>query len=114
MTLRRAPHQLTCADGLLLLADVRDSAAFLQNPSVHGRAARPAAAVRKGVRQVVFVIPFSSTLQDFVQNDPFLREPVIFMASAVSAVIPAMSSNADFPVARLTYVGPDGSVWRLD
>jgi len=59
--------------------------------------------------------PFSSTsMQDFVQNDPFLREPVIFMASRGFRRDSSYVIQRRFPGARLTYVGPDGSVWRLD
>ena len=69
----------------------------------------------KGVRQIVFITPkFDFYTQDFVQNDPFLREPVIFMLSR--------GRNRDFhevierrfPRARLTYDGPNGQVWRLE
>jgi len=69
----------------------------------------------KGVRQVVFVTPiFEYFMQDFVQNDPFLREPVIFMASRGFRRDSSYVIQRRFPGARLTYVGPDGSVWRLD
>ena len=69
----------------------------------------------KGVRQVVFITPISEYyLQDFVQNDPFLREPVIFMTSHGLRRDYSYVIQRRFPGARLTYVGPEGSVWRLD
>lgn len=68
-----------------------------------------------GVRQVVFIAPnrFHYT-QDFVQNDPFLREPVIFMMSRGRVRNYEDVIRPRFPQARLTYDGPNGQVWRLD
>jgi hypothetical protein len=69
----------------------------------------------KGVRQVVFITPvFEYYMQDFVQNDPFLREPVIFMTSHGLRRDYTYVIQRRFPGARLTYIGPEGSVWRLD
>lgn len=68
-----------------------------------------------GVRQLVFITPdFEYYLQDFVQNDPFLREPVIFMTSHGLRRDYTDVIQRRFPGARLTYVGANGSVWRLD
>lgn len=69
----------------------------------------------KGVRQVVFITPvFEYYMQDFVQNDPFLREPVIFVTSRGFRRDYSYVIQRRFPGARLTYIGPEGSVWRLD
>lgn len=69
----------------------------------------------KGVRQVVFITPiFEYYMQDFVQNDPFLRAPVIFMTSHGYRRDSSYVIQRRFPGARLTYIGPEGSVWRLD
>lgn len=68
----------------------------------------------RGVRQIVFItpnIPFYS--QDFVENDPFLRDPVIFMMSRGLAR-DREEIKRRFPHARLTYDGVNGQVWRLD
>jgi hypothetical protein len=68
----------------------------------------------KGVRQVVFIAPNSVYYtQDFLQNDPFLRDPVIFMASRG---IPRDEEliKRRFPGARKTYDAPNGQVWRLE
>ena len=68
----------------------------------------------KGVRQIVFIKPnFDFYTQDFVQNDPFLREPVIFMFSRGQIRDYREVIKPRFPAARLTYDGPDGQVWRL-
>lgn len=68
----------------------------------------------KGARQVVF-IPANPLYysQDFLQNDPFLREPVIFMASRGLAR-DAELIRRRYPGARLVYDQPNGQVWRLD
>ncbi len=69
----------------------------------------------KGVRQIVFVTPHVDFYtQDFVQNDPFLREPVIFMLSRGRIRDYREVIERRFPAARLTYDGPNGQVWRLD
>ncbi len=69
----------------------------------------------KGVRQIVFIVPnLDFYSQDFVQNDPFLREPVIFMMSRGRVRDYREVIDRRFPSARLTYDGHDGQVWRLD
>lgn len=69
----------------------------------------------KGVRQIVFVAPHPAFYtQDFVQNDPFLREPVIFMMSRRPARDYREVIERRFPGARLTYDAPNGQVWRVD
>jgi len=66
------------------------------------------------MRQIVFIAPnFDFYTQDFVQNDPFLREPVIFMMSRGRNRDYQQVIERHFPAARLTYDGPDGQVWRL-
>lgn len=68
----------------------------------------------KGVRQVVFVAPhFDFYTQDFVQNDPFLRDPVIFVMSRGQRRDYEDVIRRRFPAARLSYDGPNGQVWRL-
>jgi len=68
----------------------------------------------KGVRQVVFVtLNFPYYTQDFIQNDPFLRDPVIFMLSRGRERDEALLRER-FPGARLSHVAPYGHVWRLD
>jgi hypothetical protein len=69
----------------------------------------------KGVRQIVFIkTNFDFYTADFVQNDPFLREPVIFMLSRGRIRDYREVIKRRFPAARLTYDGPGGQVWRLD
>ena len=68
----------------------------------------------KGVRQVVFVtLNYEYYTQDFVQNDPFLRAPVIFMLSRGRAADEKLLRER-FPGARLTHEAPYGHVWRVD
>jgi len=68
----------------------------------------------KGVRQVVFVtLNFPYYTQDFIQNDPFLRDPVIFMLSRGRAGDEELLRER-FPGAHLSHVAPYGHVWRLD
>lgn len=68
----------------------------------------------KGVRQIVFIPPNPVYYsQDFLQNDPFLREPVIFMASR-GLVRDAEIIRRRYPGARLVYDQLNGQVWRLD
>ena len=68
----------------------------------------------KGVRQVVFVTPhIDYYTQDFVQNDPFLRSPVIFMLSRGRAADEKLLRER-FPGARLAHQAPSGHVWRLE
>lgn len=67
-----------------------------------------------GVRQVVFVkLSYDYYTQDFVQNDPFLRDPVIFMLSRGRARDEALLRE-HFPSARFVAEAPFGHVWRLD
>jgi hypothetical protein len=69
----------------------------------------------KGVRQIVFIAPnHDYYTQDFVQNDPFLREPVIFMMSRGQKWDDENIVKRRFPQSRLTYEGANGRVWRLD
>ena len=69
----------------------------------------------KGVRQIVF-IPFNPVnySQDFLQNDPFLRDPVIFMASRGRSRDYEDIIRRRYPGARLAYDQPNGQVWRID
>ncbi len=70
--------------------------------------------VDPGVREIVFVkLDFPHYTQDFVQNDPFLRDPVIFMLSRGRAADEALLRER-FPRARLAHEAPYGHVWRLD
>jgi hypothetical protein len=69
----------------------------------------------QGVRQVVFIAQNAEYYtQDFLQNDPFLREPVIFMSTRGAPRDYAEVIRRRFPGARLTYDEPNGRVWRLD
>jgi len=69
----------------------------------------------KGVRQLVFIAPnHRYYTQDFVQNDPFLREPVIFMLSRGAKRDYEEVIRKRFAGARLAYDGPNGQVWRLE
>lgn len=68
----------------------------------------------KGVRQIVFIAPhYEFYTQDFVQNDPFLRDPVIFMMSRGQRRDYQDVIKRRFPGARLSHDGPGGHVWRL-
>ena len=70
--------------------------------------------VDPGVREIVFVkLDFPNYTQDFVQNDPFLREPAIFMLSRGRAADEELLREK-FPRARLAHEAPYGHVWRLD
>ncbi len=67
-----------------------------------------------GVRQVVVIKRDNDYFtQDLARNDPFLRDPVIFVIShgfeIDSEVIPRR-----FPGARLVFQGEVGEVWRLE
>jgi hypothetical protein len=67
-----------------------------------------------GVRQVVFIkLDWDYFTQDFVQNDPFLRDPVIFMLSRGRARDEALLQK-HFRGARFVTEAPYGHVWRLD
>jgi hypothetical protein len=68
----------------------------------------------KGVRQIVFVTQdFGYHTQDFVQNDPLLRAPVIFMLSRGRDADEELLRER-FPGARLAHEARYGHVWRLD
>lgn len=68
----------------------------------------------KDARQIVFIAPNPvNYAQDFLQNDPFLRAPVIFMMSR-GAKRDYLEVIKRYPGARLTYDQPNGQVWRLD
>ncbi len=68
----------------------------------------------KGVRQIVFVTQdFGYYTQDLVQNDPFLRAPVIFMLSRGREADEKLLRSR-FPGARLAHEARYGHVWRLD
>ena len=68
-----------------------------------------------GRRQIVFIVPNGEYYtQDFVQNDPFLRAPVIFMMSRGLKRDFETVIQRRFPGARMTYIGPNGYVWRLE
>jgi hypothetical protein len=67
-----------------------------------------------GVRQVVFItLNYDYYTQDFVQNDPFLRDPVVFLLSRGRARDEALLRK-HFPSARFVAAAPFGHVWRLD
>ncbi|HEY3074761.1 MAG TPA: hypothetical protein VGJ74_06270 [Burkholderiales bacterium] len=75
-------------------------------------ALRPA--FEKGVRQIVFVrLNYDYYTQDFVQNDPFLRSPVVFMLSRGRAEDEKLLRQR-FPGARLAHEARFGHVWRLE
>jgi len=68
----------------------------------------------KGMRQIVFVTPdYGYYTQDFVQNDPLLRAPVIFMLSRGRTADEKLLRER-FPGARLAHEASYGHVWRLD
>lgn len=68
----------------------------------------------QGVRQRVFVtLDWDYYTQDFIQNDPFLRDPVIFMLSRGRATDEELLRYY-FAGARLAREAPFGHVWRLD
>ena len=68
-----------------------------------------------GRRQIVFITPNAEYYtQDLVQNDPFLRDPVIFMLSRGFRQDYESVIRRRFPNARMTYIGPNGHVWRLE
>lgn len=67
-----------------------------------------------GVREIVFVrLNYDYFTQDFVQNDPFLRAPVIFMLSR-GRVEDEKLLRSRFPGARLEREAEFGQVWRLE
>ncbi len=71
-------------------------------------------AFEKNVPQLVLVnLDVDYYTQDFVQNDPFLRAPVIFMLSRGHDADQKLLRE-HFPRARLAHEAPYGQVWRLD
>ena len=68
----------------------------------------------EGVRQFVF-IDYNRYLytQDLVQNDPFLRDPVVFLLSRGRRQDYLLMRNR-FPQAHQVYDGRYGHVWRFD
>jgi hypothetical protein len=68
----------------------------------------------KGLRQAVFVtLNYNYYTQDFIQNDPFLRAPVVFLLSRGRAADEELLRR-HFPGARLASEAHYGHVWRLD
>ncbi len=68
----------------------------------------------RGAREIVFIAPnIEFYAQDFVQNDPFLRDPVIFMMSHGRLRDYREVITRRYPHARLTYDGPNGQTWKL-
>jgi hypothetical protein len=62
-------------------------------------------------RQIVFIaMERHSYARDLVQNDPFLRDPVWYMASRGPQLDQELMGS-HFPGARLVTIGPLGSVW---
>ena len=69
----------------------------------------------RGVREIVFIAPnIDFYAQDFVQNDPLLRNPVIFMMSHGRIRDYQEMIKRHYPQARLIYDGPNGQTWRLE
>ena len=69
----------------------------------------------KGARQIVFINANPvNYAQDFLQNDPYLRSPVIFMMSRGLGRDYDEIIRRRYPGARLVYDQPNGQVWRLD
>jgi hypothetical protein len=65
-------------------------------------------------RELVFIkLDYEFYTQDFVQNDPFLREPVIFLLSRGRATDEILLRKY-FPAAHHVRDAPYGHVWRLD
>lgn len=68
----------------------------------------------ENVREIVFIkLDFDYYTQDFVQNDPLLREPVIFMLSRGRDADEKLLRSR-FPGAHLERETRYGQVWRLD
>jgi hypothetical protein len=71
-------------------------------------------AVLEGARQIVLVRHDQDLYtQDLVQNDPFLREPVVFLLSRGREADEQMMHRL-FPQARRALEDARGEVWRLD
>jgi len=69
----------------------------------------------RGAREIVFIAPnLEFYAQDFVQNDPFLRKPVIFMMSHGRLRDYREVIKRRYPHARLTHDGPNGQTWKLE
>jgi hypothetical protein len=65
-------------------------------------------------RELVFIkLDYEVYTQDFVQNDPFLREPGDFLLSR-GRVTDKILLRKYFPAARHVRDAPYGHVWRLD
>ena len=70
--------------------------------------------VERGARQIVFIrLNYDYYTQDFVQNDPFLRSPVIYLLSRGREEDEKLL-HSRFPGARLAHEARYGQVWRLD
>jgi hypothetical protein len=70
--------------------------------------------VERGARQIVFIrLNYDYYTQDFVQNDPFLRSPVIYVLSRGREDDEKLLRSR-FPDARLAREARYGQVWRLD
>ena len=68
----------------------------------------------EGVRQFVFIqYDRGHYTQDLVQNDPFLRGPVVFLLSRGRKSDYILMRNL-YPQARQVYDGRYGHVWRFD
>lgn len=69
----------------------------------------------RGSREIVFIPQnFDYFTQDFVQNDPFLRDPVIFMMSHSRVRDYQDVIQRRYPHAKQTYDGPNGQTWKLE
>ena len=70
--------------------------------------------VERGVRQIVFIrVNYDYYTQDFVQNDPFLRSPIIYMLSRGREEDEKLLRSR-YPGAHLAHEARFGQVWRLD
>ena len=69
----------------------------------------------RGSREIIFIPQnFDYFTQDFIQNDPFLRDPVIFMMSHGRLRDYQDVIQRHYPHARQTYDGPNGQTWKLE
>ena len=70
--------------------------------------------VEPGVRQIAFIPGNYETYSaDLVQNDPFLRDPVIYLLSRGKET-DARAAREHFPGACQTVDEPRGQVWRIE
>ena len=70
--------------------------------------------ISPGARQIVFVaVDHRNYTQDFVQNDPFLRNRIWFLVS-YGAARDRLLIVQRFPGARLVHSDQRGQVWQLD